>query len=84
MVVVGGLPVDSRSYPVWIDDARTAVDRLRDAVGLSVQASREPTAWPFAWDDLMSPRAWTVQVARTQLSLARFYLGLATDQARLA
>lgn len=75
----------SSRYPVWIDDALTAVERLRDAVGLSVRASHEPTAWPFAsWDDLMSPQAWTMQVARTQLALARFYLGLAIDQARLA
>lgn len=80
-----GEAVSATHYPVWIDDARTAVDRLRDAVSLSMGAEREPAAWPFdSWADLMSPRAWTLQVAGTQLSLARFYLGLATDQARLA
>ena len=72
------------NYPVWIDDARTAVDRLRDALGLIAQAEIEPSAWPFDWSDLLSPSAWTLQVAATQLSLARFYLGLAIDQARLA
>lgn len=71
-------------YPIWIDDARKAVDRLRDALGLITQADAEPSTWPCDWSDLLSPRAWTLQVASTQLSLARFYLGLATDQSRLA
>lgn len=80
-----GEAVSDIHYPVWIDDARTATARLREAVELGVQAEREPTAWPFdSWSDLLSPAAWTLQVAGTQLALARFYLGLATDQARLA
>lgn len=72
-------------YPVWIDDARTAVDRLRDTCALIEKAQGEPTRWPFeSWDDLVSPRAWTLQMASVRFHFARFYLGLATDQARLA
>lgn len=69
----------------WIDDVRNALDRLDDAVALIDRAGDEPREWPFeSWSDLMGPRAWTLQVARAQISLARFYLGIASHDPSFA
>lgn len=68
------------TYPVWGDDARRALDRLRDSVELIARARTEPSAWPFeSWSDLVPPRLWLLQVAQTQLHLARFYLSVARE-----
>lgn len=74
----------AENYPVWIDDALTAVARLGDVVGLITQSIGQAERWPFeSWDLPLSPRLLTLLDAATQLNLARFYIGLATDQARL-